>query len=145
MKKFLLLLIVAMTFSSCSIDDGGSNYYLEVLPVSHFEVPESFVTGRKYEMKVYYKLPTTCHFLEGFYYAKEDNIRIVGIQSKVIEGDACTPLDTEAFEELKFTFEAGNSESYIFKFYKGQDQEGNDVFEDVEIPVYPYEIPATNY
>lgn len=142
MKKFLLLFVIAITFSACSIDDDANNYYMEVLPVENFEVPESFIAGRKYEITVGYKLPTNCHSPVGLYYAKEDNIRVIGIQTRVIEGNYCEPIETEEISKLTFNFEVGNSNSYIFKFYKGQDEEGNDVFEDVEIPVVPYEIPA---
>lgn len=143
MKKIVLLLLAVFAVSSCSLDDGGENdYYFEVLPVDSFEIPESFVQGRIHPMKIFYKLPTNCHQVTGFYYAKEGNTRIVGIQSRVLYADYCLPLETQELDSLTFNFEAGTEDSYIFKFYKGTDEQGIDTFEEVEIPAYPYQAPA---
>ncbi len=143
MKKIVLLLLAVFAVSSCSLDDGGANdYYLEVLPVDSFEIPESFVQGRIHPMKIFYKLPTNCHQVTGFYYAKEGNTRIVGVQSRVLYADYCLPLETQVLDSLTFNFEVGTEDSYIFKFYKGTDEQGIDTFEEVEIPVYPYQVPS---
>ena len=144
MKKLVLLLLTLFALSSCSLDDDAQNYYFEVLPVAGFEVPESFVQGRRYAIKTFYKLPTKCHLVNGFYYEREGNTRIVGIQSNVRVADNCEPTVTQELDSLSFNFEVGTEDSYIFKFYKGTNNEGVDTFEEVEIPVYPYEIPATN-
>lgn len=142
MKKIVLLLLAVFAVSSCSLDDDAQNYYLEVLPIDSFEIPESFVQGRKYEVKIFYKLPSNCHEVNGLYYAKEENQRIVGVQSRVRDAAFCEPIENAQLDSLIFNFEVGTEDSYIFKFYKGVDEDGNDVFEDVEVPAHPYEAPA---
>jgi hypothetical protein len=37
--------------------------------------------------------------------------------------------------EVSFNFYVTNTGSYIFKFYKGEDANGQNIFEEVEIPV----------
>lgn len=135
MKKILLLLLAVVAVSSCSLDNQGPQYYYEVLPVESFEVPESFVLGEIYEIKVTYLRPTGCHIANGFYYEKDLNTRIIGIQSTVLDSDDCTPLVNQEPIEASFNFEVLSNGSYIFKFYKGEDTAGNNIFEEVEIPV----------
>lgn len=136
MKKFVLLLLAVITVSSCSLEDDGQRYYYEVLPVESFEVPESFVLGQTYEIKVTYKKPSNCHIFNGFYYEKDLNTRIIGIQTTVLDNDDCQDLENSEPIAASFDFQVVSNGTYIFKFYKGEDAEGNNIFEEVEIPVY---------
>ena len=135
MKKIVLILLSVWTLNSCSLNNDQPNYYFEVLPVESFTVPESFDMNGIYEIKLTYKRPTDCYFQEGIYYEKSEQTRIIGIQTRVLENNDCMPLD-EAPIEVKFNFECtpGNTH-YIFKFYKGEDANGNNIFEEVNIPV----------
>lgn len=139
MKKIVLLLLAAITLSSCSPEDDEPNFYYEVLPIESFEVPQSVGLGQSYEVKMTYKRPTECHFYEGCYYKTELNSTIVGIQTFVLDMDDCKTLENDAPIETSFTFTVSSNQNltqpYIFKFYKGKDTNGNDVFEEVSIPV----------
>ena len=135
MKKVLLLLLTVLALVSCSLDNDLPDYHYEVLAVESFTVPQSFTTGNSYEIKVKYKRPTDCHYMDGIYYDKEGNTRIIAVQSKVIEKSDCAPL-TDQIYEVSFDFICSGGTSYIFKFYKGEDEDGNNIFEEVEIPVF---------
>lgn len=135
MKKILLLLALVFAINSCSVKDDGPNYHYEVLPVESFTVPESFYLGQTYPIKVTYKKPTDCHTFVGFYYEKNGNVRTIAVQTSVLDNSACQPISEEPVE-VSFNFQCTYSGTYIFKFYKGTDAVGNDVFEEVEIPVY---------
>lgn len=134
MKKFLLLICAVASLTSCSLDNDLPEYHYEVLPVESFTIPQSFETGGLYEIKLRYKRPSDCHFLDGIYYDKEANIRTIAVQSSVLEKDYCNDLENEIVETA-FLFECTAGPSYIFKFYKGTDAHGNDIFETVEVPV----------
>jgi hypothetical protein len=134
MKKVLLLLLTVIAVSSCSVDNDLPDYHYEVLPVESFTVPSSFRMGGLYEIKIRYKRPTDCHFLDGIYYDKIGNTRTIGVQTTVLERSYCLALD-EVTVETSFLFECTGGEKYIFKFYKGADENGNYIFESVEIPV----------
>ena len=136
MKKFILFLVAVFFLNACSIDDNSPNYRLEVLPVESFTVPASFTLGETYSIKVKYRNPSGCHFFQTFYYEKQLNTRTVGVVSRVIEGKDCLPAPSAQDPiEVSFNFLVNSNGSYIFKFYKGKDASGEDIFEEVEIPV----------
>ena len=130
MKKIVLLTLFLLTLTGCSIDDDQPNYSYEVLPVDSYTVPQSFTLGQTYEIKLKYKKPS----FQGIYYDKNLNIRTIGIQTTVLENTNCPPLTSEPIE-VSFNFYVTNTGSYIFKFYKGEDANGQNIFEEVEIPV----------
>ena len=134
MKKIVLLTLFLLTLTGCSIDDDQPNYSYEVLPVDSYTVPQSFTLGQTYEIKLKYKKPSDCYSFQGIYYDKNLNIRTIGIQTTVLENTNKTHLTSEPIE-VSFNFYVTNTGSYIFKFYKGEDANGQNIFEEVEIPV----------
>lgn len=137
MKKIVLLLLSVFALNACSINDDSPKSHFEVLPVEGYTVPESFTSGQTYEIKVTYTRPTDCYFLEGLYFEKNGDTRTIGFQCSVLENDDCAPITYETPYELKFNFQVLNAAgtSYTFKFYKGEDANGDDTFEEVVIPV----------
>ena len=134
MKKIVLLTLFLLTLAGCSIDDNQPNYSYEVLPIDSYTLPQSFTLGQTYVIKLKYKKPSDCHSFQGIYYDKNLNVRTIGIQTTVFESANCKPLTDEP-TEVTFNFYVTNSGSYIFKFYKGEDANGQNIFEEVEIPV----------
>jgi len=136
MKRILILFGLVFLLNSCSMDDDSINYHYEILPVDSYEIPESFEFGQTYTIKIYYKLPTTCHVFDGFYYNSYLNTRTVAVQSVVVNQSNCVEIDVdEPALQNTFEFNVVYNETYLFKFYKGKDENGNEIFEEVEIPV----------
>lgn len=136
MKKIVLFLILITSFLGCSIDDDNTSYTYDVLPVDSYVVPASFTLGETYEIKLKYQKPTSCHIYQGIYYDKNLNTRTIAIQTAVQNNQVCTQ-QIPPLSEVSFNFMVNNTGSYIFKFYKGEDAGGKDIFEEVEIPVVP--------
>ncbi len=132
MKKLFLLLITIAVLSACSPDEP-QKYKLEVLPIESFIAPDTLILGATNVFKIKYKRPSNCHFFEGFYYKRNLNQRTVGISASVLE-DNCAPL-TGTPVEVDLKFFASNTGTYIFKFYKGKDAAGNNIFVSDTIPV----------
>ena len=133
MKKIALFLLTISTLIACSANDDNPKYHFEVLPVESFTVPENFTLGETYSIKMKYKKLSDCHNFEGFYYEKDLNVRTIAIQSSILERSNCQSDTTKV--EVSFNFKVTSNGSYIFKFYKGTDTSGNDLFNEVEIPV----------
>ena len=135
MKKILLFILFITTLTGCSIDnDNQDSYTFEVQPVDSFTLPEKFILGNTYEIKLKYTRPSECHFFQGIYYDKNLNIRTIGIQTAVNTSQVCTQ-QIPAPSEVSFNFYVTNTGSYIFKFYKGKDDAGKDFFFFLEVPV----------
>ncbi|WP_452225525.1 hypothetical protein [Lacinutrix chionoecetis] len=133
MKKLLILIIGLVTFS-CSLSDDSPTDYQELLPVEEAVLPEEFVLNETYEITLVYLRPTTCHAFSDIYYLKENNERTVAVISTVFQSNGnCTALGTEL--EATFNFKATQTGSYVFKFWQGEDDNGEDTYLTVEVPV----------
>ncbi len=135
MKKLLALSLVLMFITSCSLnDDNDANYSFEVLPVESVEIPAEFTLGETYPIKVKYLKPTSCHVFKEFYYSKNLNERTVAPITLVYENDNCQTLEN-TLEEATFNFIVTGNGSYVFKFWQGEDEAGEDQYLTIEVPV----------
>ncbi|WGH74593.1 hypothetical protein P8625_10885 [Tenacibaculum tangerinum] len=132
MKKNLILFVSVCTLYSC-LNDDSPNFSYEFLKVDSATTPESFTFGEVDTIKIKYTLPNGCYTFNGLYYQKIDTTRIVAATAIVALKDACTEEIRQ--EEYAFPVEALQEEDYVFKFWKGKNEEGKDVYEEVVIPV----------
>ena len=135
MKKLLALSLALILCGSCSIDnDNNSNYSFEILPVESVDMPDEFVLGETYPITVTYFKPSSCHAFKEFYYVKNLNERTVAPIVYVFENNNCETLEN-VLEEATFNFIVTSNGSYIFKFWQGEDTNGNDQYLTIEVPV----------
>jgi len=133
-KKILIITIVIFTLFSCSIDDDSSNFSIETLPIKEAIVPTEFIFGESYTLKVIYDLPSGCHSFYDLFYQYEGTSRIVAINSIVDNNQiGCTLALIE--KEYNFIVNVRQPEDYTFKFWKGIDSNGDDIFEEIVVPV----------
>ena len=139
MKKLLFIGLFAMAFSSCSLDDTVSqDFHFEVLPIAEVLMPEAFTPGETYVIEYSYYKPSTCHVFNELYYLAEGDFRTVAVINTVInesEDIICEPLEDE-LEWRTFAFQCQKSFGfYVFQFWQGQNDEGEDMYLVAEIPV----------
>lgn len=135
MKKLFFLIAIVLVLGSCSLDDDSAPaYHFEIVPVENFVVPDTFDYLGVHQIKLFYKKPNSCYDLAGIYFDKYLNERTVALQCVVLNSTNCQPLEEELYE-VDFNFEVISTETYLFKFYKGKDAQGNNIFEEIEIPV----------
>ncbi|WNH08565.1 hypothetical protein [Thalassobellus suaedae] len=133
MKKLFLLSLI-LILASCSVDGDSTNYSFEVLPVQSVDIPDEFELGETYPITISYLRPSTCHSFKEFYYLKENNIRTVAPINFVFEDSNCNDLSDVLVEET-INFIVTSNGSYIFKFWQGEDTNGEDQYLTVEVPV----------
>ncbi|WP_417557050.1 hypothetical protein [Mesoflavibacter zeaxanthinifaciens] len=137
MKKLTLLLIsFSFMITSCSVEDDTptENYHIEILPVESATVPESFTYGEDHEITVSYIRPSTCYEFNDIYFLKNNNVRNVAVMTTVWD-NVVNCVDLQSIEEKTFTVKATQLENYIFKFWQGVDDSGEDIYLTVEVPV----------
>ncbi|MCL7762160.1 hypothetical protein MPF19_01945 [Polaribacter sp. Z014] len=134
MKKITLLLISLLVFYSCLNNDNDiPNYTFEYLKIDEAITPASFTFGEQDTITVKYSLPNGCYSFDQVFYESKDSTRTVAVRALVKLDLACTEAIVQ--EEKSFVVKATQKEDYIFKFYKGKDSIGENIFEEVIVPV----------
>ena len=117
---------------SCS-DDESSDYHYELLPIEVTAVPEVFEFGGVYDITVKYIRPDDCYINGEILYEYNQDARNIAVFSLVLEENGCETIDMET--ELTFQVQALQSSPYIFRFWQGDDDNGEPVYFTVEVPV----------
>jgi hypothetical protein len=134
MKKSILLLIGLLVFYSCLNNDNDiPNYTYRYLPIDSAITPASFTLGEIDTITVKYSLPNDCYSFDRIHYETKDTTRIVAVSASVLLEVDCAEKIIQ--EEKKFAVKASQEEDYVFKFYKGEDSNGENIFEEVIVPV----------
>lgn len=136
----MLLVFVA---NACSTDSDEPEAYYELLPIQRCEMPYRMTSGETYELKMIFKMPTTCHFYKGVYFEEDGNDRIVAIQAGVIKKNDCQEIDYSTNVQpqnqpvaTRYNFTAGAPGTvYNFKIWSGKNEQGEDTYYDVQVPV----------
>jgi len=131
MKKIFFAIFSLILFISCSDDEV--NFHYELLPVTEAVVPEAFDYGKIYNVTVKYIRPDDCYIYSDILYEYDFDARNVAVISTVIEDNDCEVLEVE--NELTFRVQALQTSPYIFKFWQGDDENGDPVYLIVEVPV----------
>ena len=134
MKKILILSFILILMGSCNLDDDGQDFNLEILPIESVDIPDSFTMGQTYPITVSYLRPSTCHLFREFYYDKDNNIRTVAVIDYKYLNNNCEDLENELVEAT-FNFQVTSNGSYIFKFWQGEDDNGDNQYLIIEVPV----------
>lgn len=137
MKKIALFLVLMTSLLSCSVDEGDKyNYY--ILPIESYTMPATFAVGASHKIELKYQMPTACYNYGGIYYdygsSSESKTRTIGIYANTKVGETCSEA-LPPLSDAYFNFVPQSVGTYTFKFYKGKDDAGVDVFEDVEVVV----------
>jgi hypothetical protein len=133
MKKLLVLTCVFLLSLACSPESDTTKIHYELLPVASYEMPSSFTANQDNNIQISFLRPTSCHGFDGFFYEKNENTRTVAVQSFVLEQSNCNPTTQNVIQTLKFHPTA--SGVYLFKFWKGKDTNGDDIFEEATVEV----------
>jgi len=134
-RMFLLIFLVVMGFSvdSCKKDDGTTIEFT-ALQISSAELPESFVLNGTYEIKVTYSIPDGCTNFEGFEVEPKDTtVRdVVAIGWRPLEQQCTLAITTR---EESFLFNVVHDQTYLFRFWQGEDTNGDPMYLEIEVPV----------
>ncbi len=129
-----LLGITILLLGSCSIENE-SNFSFVPLQIVSAELPESFDLDQTYRISVTYLKPDGCTGFASFDIVdKEVTTRnVVVIGTARTDQEACTQAIVE--ETRTFDFIVLYPETYVFRFWEGENTNGEQEYFEVEVPV----------
>ena len=136
-KSFSIFLCFSvLLLSSCKLEDDRLNFRFIPLQIISAELPDSFELNETYQIYVTYIRPSTCVVYDGF------DITDAGITTRNVVAIGSEFYDepcTQVIEEVEtfFNFIVLYDEPYLFRFWAGQDENGNDEYLEIEVPVNP--------
>lgn len=131
MKKFFYLVLFTIITVACSTD--GPSYRPKLLTIDQSTVPQSFKFNTTDTVKVKFTLPNACHAFHSVYYQYRDTTRIIAIRAIEYLENNCSQATIE--REIKIPIRVLQRRAYLFKFWKGKDNNGKDIFEEKAVPV----------
>lgn len=135
MKKLFYLCLILLSCWSCSLeDDDYINYNFEFIPIEEVDIPSSFIIGETYQIKLHYNRPSSCHVFHDLYYRSDGPERTIAVVNVVYDNSNCEDLENSLIER-SFYFRAIYDQVYIFKFWQGEDENGEDIYLIYEVPV----------
>ena len=132
MKGIFFVIFSFIIFVSCSNDDGPT-YHYELLAIEEVILPENFEYGKIYEVSLKYIQPDDCYISSDVLYEYDNDIRNVAVISTVLDDKNCFPSEFE--DNISFKVQALQEETYIFKFWQGEDDNGEPIYLVKEVPV----------
>lgn len=142
MKRIFFVLFALVFFASCS-DDDSSDYHYELLAIEDVDVPEEFEFGKTYELTVKYLVPDDCYLESDVLYEYDQFARNVAVISLVLSENNCNTLEAE--DMMTFQVQALQANPYVFRFWQGEDDNGEPVYLVVEVPVIKSEESTNEF
>jgi len=131
-NRVFFVIFSFIIFVSCSNDDGPT-YHYELLAVEDVDLPDEFEYGKVYNVSLKYILPDDCYISSDVLYEYDLDMRNVAVISTVLDDKDCFPVDFE--DNISFKVKALQTETYVFKFWQGEDEQGEPIYLIKEVPV----------
>lgn len=132
--KGLPIFLIFILLTGCDVGDDGMSYHFVTLQIVDVDVPEAFELNETYEIGVTYLRPNGCTTFEGFDVTSEGTTvrRVVAVGAEFPE-ENCSAPGGEA--QTSFRFTCLYYDTYLFRFYTGNNEAGSPEFIEVEVPV----------
>ena len=134
---YFLIPVLFMLFIGCSIDDDPVEHPLEYerVPILSTNLPAELTVGKKINLRLTYDRPTSCHKFSGIEYEELKGELYFAVVTAYPKDQDCENEDLTATTSFEFTPEP--VDFYIFKFWQGRNDQGEDMYLTVEVPVKP--------
>lgn len=133
MKKITTLFLSILILSSCLDNKEELSFDFQLVPIDSFTIPDTLTFDKIDTIKVKYSLRNGCYSFNNIYYEPQDTTRIIAIRALVELDKDCTLAIIE--EERNILVKPNQTEDYVFKFWKGTDENGENIFDEVIVPV----------
>jgi len=137
MKKsfFRILFAISLLIANSCSKDYEPNFHFVPLQIVSADLPEFFSLNQTYQIRVTYNKPDACTSFSGFDVTPKDvttrNVVVIG--TKRTDQETCDETPTESV--ATFGFVVQHFQTYIFRFWQGEDANGEQQYFEVEVPV----------
>ncbi|GAA0872809.1 hypothetical protein GCM10009117_19560 [Gangjinia marincola] len=134
--KNVVAILFMVFVASCSLDDGD-DFVFDVAPTISVDLPDSLQKGQTYQFKVIYERESTCQAGYGFNYSTDGNERFISVLTQTQVGATnCVENDTlTGIISLNFIVDGTIDDFYVFNFWQGEDEDGEQEYLSIEVPV----------
>ena len=132
MRRIFFVIFSFIIFVSCTTDDGPT-YHYELLAIEDVNLPEEFEYGKIYEVILKYTQPDDCYISSDVLYEYDEEMRNVAVISTVLDDKDCFSAKFE--DEISFRVQALQTDTYVFNFWQGEDENGDPIYLMKEVPV----------
>lgn len=108
---------MTVSLSSCEISEPGLRVSYDVVAIDSVQMPATLTFGETYDIPVFYKNPSSCHVFDGFNVSANLNERTISTVLARLDSGNC--IEDLVPEEQTLSFTAASNGSYIFKFFRG--------------------------
>ena len=136
MRKLILALTISLIFVSCSNqnDEVIPDFQQSFIPIDRTIVPETFTLNQATTVSVFFTLPSNCHVSPRIFIGPEGgNSRLVSVTTNELINTNCTQETRDL--QLDIPLFITETRDYTFRFWTGQDANGEDIFDEVIVPV----------
>ncbi|MXN91364.1 hypothetical protein GR160_08995 [Flavobacterium sp. Sd200] len=138
-SRILIMFSALILVAGCSLnDDGNNDFVIQFIPIEEVTTPQYVTPGQTYPITMYYRKPNDCYYVsEEPYYEIWGSTRTVAIQAILLERATCNTIDYTAPESktINFVCPLTAERNILFKFFKGNDAQGNQQYIEVTVPV----------
>ena len=135
MKKLILFLSIFLTLVSCSENDQFDVEFESVnLPTDRIEAPEIFRLNQINTLRVYFTFPNQCYRKPSADVSpSEGNRKRVELYAVELLNTPCS--QATRIESIEIPVFVDTNRDYTFVFWKGFDNNGEEIYEQIIIPV----------
>ena len=142
MKKLSLLLICALAFVGCDVEDDETYRSFQRSEVTDTNLPEYFEEGEIFQVDVSYLLPSACHLPAGLEVNRgagtgdeRRDIYITGVSSYESDMTECDEEEEDLSAEGSFRLRIDEDEPFTFYLWTGVDEDDEFQYTIIEVPV----------
>lgn len=128
-----MILFISLLISSCQLD-LADNKSLEKIPIFDVQIPHSLSVNTEKTISFKYALVNGCYSLyevESIFL--NENTLVTTVFAEVDDSDICTQEYSEQIHSFNFTPTV--AQTYYFKFWTGQNTQGDDQYEEFELVI----------
>jgi len=135
MKKLILMLFSFTYLTSCTSDNDAGSITPNLAAVKSVTLPDSFIQAEEYGIEIIYIRPTSCDRFSGFDISKKENEIFIGVVCSHHTSNTDCLISGNLQDSVTLNFVAERDDFYIFNFWQGKNELGEDEFLRIKIPV----------